>query len=280
MVARRTIGQGPSYASHLDRGEETLEPVRSCADIPDAPIELQLIDGFSVRCGSVEMTIPLGAQRVVAFVALHPVAVTRPYVAGSLWLDVNDDRAAANLRSALWRLGSISPPMIRASRTHLGLDPNVTVDYREAAAGARQLLDPTNDVIDAELSIPPGELLPDWYEDWVTIEREQFHFLRLNALEQLCLRLADRGRLAEAVDAGMAAVAAEPLHESAHRALVRAHMAAGNWWDALRQYESYRTLIGQQLDLPPSPEMEALIRPLRQHRPGTGRTASVGGSPR
>jgi DNA-binding SARP family transcriptional activator len=166
--------------------------------------------------------------------------------------------------------------LVRSTRTHLSLDRSVAVDHHRALDAARRLLDPAADLLDDELELPTGELLPDWYEEWVAIERERFRFLRLNALEQLCLRLAKRGRLGEAVDAGLSAVAAEPLRESAHRVLVRVHIAAGNWWDALRQYESYRSMLAEQLDLPPSDEMEALIRPIRPIRRRDRRSGSLG----
>ena len=42
------------------------------------------------------------------------------------------------------------------------------------------------------------------------MERERFHQLRLHALEALCDRLTTAGRYGEAIDAGLAAVTAEP----------------------------------------------------------------------
>jgi DNA-binding SARP family transcriptional activator len=267
MGARRTIA--PSSDGSGKRGD---------APAPETA-HLRLLDAFGLDCGRSEIRLPLGAQRLVAFLALHPGAVTRQYVAGSLWLDVSDDRASANLRSALWRLHSAPARIVETTRTHVRLDPAVTVDHRDAVHVARRILDPTAELDETALAINPGELLPDWYDDWVTIERERFRFLRLNALERLCLILADRGRLGEAVDAGLSVVAAEPLRETAHRALVRAHLAAGNWWDALRQYESYKTLLAQQLGLPPSSEMEALILPIRRQRNTPATHVPIGRSP-
>lgn len=227
-------------------------------------VSLRLHGSFGLEAGTTDVPLPLGTQRVVAFLALHPGPLTRPFVAGSLWLDVNDERAAANLRSALWRLRPLLAPIVVATRTHLRLDPRLRVDHHDAVEAARRLLDPTHEIRESDLRVDTGELLPDWYDDWVAVERERFRFLRLHALEQLCLRLARLGRIGEAVEAGMAAVTAEPLRESAHRALVQVHLAAGNWWDALRQYEGYKTMLAQQLDLPPSDEMEDLVRPLRR----------------
>ena len=65
-------------------------------------------------------------------------------------------------------------------------------------------------------------------------------------------------------ETALAAVSGEPLRESAHRALIRVHMAQGNWFDALRQYDLYRDLVRGQLGLDPSPEMEHLVAPLQR----------------
>jgi DNA-binding SARP family transcriptional activator len=98
----------------------------------------------------------------------------------------------------------------------------------------------------------------------VLIERERFRQLRLHALEALCRRLTDAGRHGEATEAGLAAVACEPLRESAHRAVVAAHLSEGNAGEALRQYEACRALLGRQLGLEPTAAFERLMAPLRE----------------
>jgi DNA-binding SARP family transcriptional activator len=98
----------------------------------------------------------------------------------------------------------------------------------------------------------------------VLIERERFRQLRLYALETLCERFTAAGRIAEATQAGLAAVACEPLRESSHRALVKAHLADGNAGEALRQYRLYRELVRTQLGLEPSPRMDELVGALTQ----------------
>jgi DNA-binding SARP family transcriptional activator len=99
----------------------------------------------------------------------------------------------------------------------------------------------------------------DWYDDWVILARERFRQARLHALEALCLSLASSGRYAEAAEAGLAAVAGEPLRESAHRALIQAHLAQGNPGEAIRQYRLCRRLLHEQLGLEPSPQLDELV---------------------
>ncbi|HVM58382.1 MAG TPA: BTAD domain-containing putative transcriptional regulator [Gaiellaceae bacterium] len=222
-------------------------------------VRLALLGTFELECEGARVRLPMSAQRLVAFVALQEHPVLRTYAAGSLWPDTSDARAHANLRSALWRLHRCGHRVIDATGDRLRLDPAVRVDLHEAEALARRCL---VDGVDLELepSALGGDLLPDWYEEWVLLERERFRSLRLRALDALCERLMHAGRLDDALDAGHAAVAGEPLRESAHRALVRVHLAEGNTGEAIRQYRLFRRLLRDHLGLEPSGRMEELMR--------------------
>jgi DNA-binding SARP family transcriptional activator len=123
----------------------------------------------------------------------------------------------------------------------------------------RGLNAPASDEVVASLC---GDLLPDWYDDWLVIERERFRQLRLRALDALCDRLTRAGRLDDALAAGLAAVAGEPLRESAHRALIRVHLTDGNAAEAIRQYRMFGRLLREQLGIEPSERMKSLIREL------------------
>ena len=232
-----------------------------------AQVELRLLGGFSVWCNGRERNLPLASQRLLAFLALQSAPMTRAYVSGSLWLDASGTRAAANLRSALWRLRGLDFPVVVATRTHVRLADSIAVDYREALTASRRILNPNCALRGDEMAFISAELLPDWYDEWASVERERLRLLRVHALEQLCRRLTDAGRVGEAIDVGMSAIAAEPIQESAHRALIRAHLAAGNFGAALQQYESYAKLLAEELGLRPSDEMEALVEPLHSRGP-------------
>jgi DNA-binding SARP family transcriptional activator len=224
---------------------------------------LSLLAGFALDVDGQPVRLPLSAQRVVAFVALHERPLQRVFVAGNLWLDASEERANASLRTALWRLRQPGCTLVEATTTHVALAPGVEVDVREAGERARRVLrreEPAADDLAALCYV--GDLLPDWYDDWVLIERERIRQTRLHALEALCLELTDRRRFAEATEAGLAAVAGEPLRESAHRALVRAHLAEGNPGEAIRQFRLLRRLLHDQLGLEPSAAMCELVEAL------------------
>jgi len=108
--------------------------------------------------------------------------------------------------------------------------------------------------------LKPGELLPDWYDDWVLQERERLRQLRLLALEAAGERLLETGRRSEASIVALAAVCADPLRETAYRLLIRSHLAAGNLAEAVRQFGIFRARLWRELGLEPSAEIVELVR--------------------
>ena len=80
------------------------------------------------------------------------------------------------------------------------------------------------------------------------------------------MQLIEAGKLAEAIDVGLAAAAVEPS-ETVHRALMRAYLAEGNQVEALRQFESYRMLLWTELGLTPSPLIVEVAEAIRHPAP-------------
>lgn len=226
--------------------------------------QLLLLGGFELRWAGGPVMVQRSGQRLLALLALQRRPLERLYVAGTLWLDASEERAGASLRSALWRLPQPGgSPVVQTSVTHLRLASDIEVDLNDLSARMERL-DEGSDAID---DLPPSsvltrDLLPDWYEDWLLLERERFRQLRLHTLEERCARLTKLGRFGAAVQAGLTAVAGEPLRESAHRTLIQAYLAAGNPGEALRQYHLYRRLLNDELAIDPSAAIRGLIEPL------------------
>lgn len=225
---------------------------------------LSLLRGFELVYDGAHVPVPPAAERLIAFLALSGRRLLRAYVAGVLWIDSSQEAANASLRTTLWRLRQPARPIVEATASHLSLARGIAVDVHLLSACAARVLRDTGDGAEPDGAgqltelLEAGELLPDWYDDWVVIERERFRQRRLHALESICRRLSECGHYALAVEAGLGAVAVEPLRESAHRAVMLAHLAQGNRGEALRQYELCRRLLGEQLGLDPTPETAAL----------------------
>jgi DNA-binding SARP family transcriptional activator len=228
--------------------------------VASAPIRLTLIGRFALWQGSHELAIAGSGQRLIALLALSDRQIGRLHVAGTLWPDHPTSRSLAHLRSALWRVNQASDQVIAATPSFLMLNAGIEVDVRNLVAFARRLTG--TDVLDldsVEAADLVGDFLPDWYDDWVSDEREGLRQIRLHALENLARRLSDSGRHADAIQAALEAIRLEPLRETAHRSLIEIHLAEGNWSEACRQFQRYRKLLSDELGVEPSDSMRLLL---------------------
>jgi DNA-binding SARP family transcriptional activator len=213
---------------------------------------LWLLNAFDLRHGRHSVPVRPPAQRLLAFLALQRGPVHRRSVAGTLWSDLDATAAAARLRSTLWRLptpGGARLVEVVGGRLRLADDMQVDVHIAEDDSRAAEL----------ELSQLCGDVLADWEEPWVAVERERFRQLRLHRLEQLSERAEGEGQYSLALQAALAATAAEPLRESAHRRVMHVHLAESNPAEALRQFDLIRRSLRDELGLAPDPATRAVI---------------------
>lgn len=242
----------------------------SAARSQDHQTRLYLLDHFSLHSGGVQLRLPEGARRLVALLALRQAMLARDYVAGILWPEVSEPQAHHCLRTAVWRVHKLVPSLVTTSTGELGLTADVTVDVRELTGKAYRLLGRRHESDDADLCWPciGGELLPGWYDDWVLMERERIRQQYLHVLQAVAEVLTERGRFGAALEAALHAVQVDPLRESAHRLVMQIHLAEGNVYEALRQYEICRLMLWRELQVVPSQRMRELVREAAGQRLG------------
>lgn len=224
-------------------------------------VDLHLLPLLGVAVEARPVPVCSRAERVLAFLALHAGRTRRVTVAGTLWPDTTEERALSSLRTALWNLSRLGVPLVEVTPTTLSLNTTVVVDAHEASLRARQLIDGQYDLADVPgtLQLLRQEMLVDWAEDWILVAQEQFRQLRLHALEALGEELLRLGRHAQAVVAGLDAIACEPLRETAHLLLMKAYLDQGNRSAAIHQYQTCARLLRDELGLRPSDAMTDLL---------------------
>jgi DNA-binding SARP family transcriptional activator/DNA-binding HxlR family transcriptional regulator len=248
-------------ASHLEPEDSPASPLL---------VEISLLGAFAVRIGGRPIEdLPVGSQRLLVFLALHNRAVTRIAMAGTMWPEASDERAGVSLRSALSRLDTPTREAVLSASAGLSLVETVAVDLRAGQALAHRLLRPDATPADADLDqeailLLSGDLLPDWYDDWVASEAEEWHELRLSALCAQAEHLLALGRGAEGMFAARAAMRGDPLRENAHGILIRLHLAEGNQSEALRVFERYSDLLLEMLGIQPTERLRSLVAHIRK----------------
>lgn len=220
---------------------------------------ITILGQFSLVRDGHPVELPTTTGRLAAVVALSGDH-SRSRLAGRLWPDATEERARASLRSALWQAGQSAPGLLCANGS-VQLAADVEVDARILSDAAHRLM--------ASGSLEPGdlalrrycerELLPDWDDEWVSPERLRLQQLQLHVLESIAGCCLEQGRFGLAIDAALSALRLDPLHESAFRTIIRAHIAEGNNAAAVRAYRHCVQTLDDELGIEPSPETIALV---------------------
>ncbi len=232
-------------------------------DDPKDSIRLLSRWGATLRGDSVRL--PMRAQRLVAYVALDEVS-RREQVAAELWPDTTDARALTNLRAALADVRRSAAGLIEVTEHRITVATTVDVDVHNL------LHDPDSAAADADPAstahsyLSLGDLLPGWYDPWLTRHRERIVALKVEVLDGLVGRLLDEGQPYLALRVAMEATRLEPLRESGYRALVRVHLASGNELMAFQVYRSFRTLSVKEFGIAPTVLFDDLVSPLLTQR--------------
>src|ERR1044072_4238987 len=120
----------------------------------ESGIRISLLGGIELVRHGKRLSIALGAQRLLALLALQDRSVDRSTAAEQLWPDSPARRAAANLRSALWQLNRMDSRGLVDSFGHrLSITPSISVDIREILEDVRRItgmaeLDPAGEGVD------------------------------------------------------------------------------------------------------------------------------------
>jgi predicted ATPase/DNA-binding SARP family transcriptional activator len=244
----------------------------------DKPLQIRLFGAFAVQVG--DEVVGEGAWRLrkgkslVKLLALAPERrVHRERAAEFLWPDRAPEAAANNFHQALYvarraleSAGADATSVLPLQDDMLVLYPGGRVEidieaFELAAARARQ----TGDLDDyrAALTLHGGDLLPeDRYETWAAGRREALNEAHLGLLLEFSARLDEAGDAQAAIEVLEGAVVVDPLHEAAHRALMRLFAATGRRQDALAQYHHLRGALKRELEDDPDPQTARLYQAL------------------
>ncbi len=177
-------------------------------------VALQLLGRFRLLVDGEERALGPACQRLVALLGLNG-GMERSRAAGTLWPLGSEEQALARLRTCIWRVHKALPGLILTTRTAVDLSPGVDVDVRHPPGAGS----PTPYA---------GDLLPDWDDEWLILERERRRQIQLHELEAAAEGFARQGRFGQALAAAYAALGGDPCRESAMRIILELHAAEGN----------------------------------------------------
>jgi len=211
-----------------------------------------------VRARSDEWLLALLALR-------HGRAVSRSWLAGTLWPESGESRALQNLRNALVSLRKALGPeggrLLSPAPDLLTLDlAGAEVDVVRFDVGIQAGDEPS--LRDA-VEVYTGPLLEGCVEEWVLAERETRAEQCLGALEALAELVEGRGDRAEAIRYLRRAEALDPLRDSIVRRLMANLAASGDPTAAIRVYRDFRNRLQAELITAPDEATTRLFYEIR-----------------
>ncbi len=237
------------------------------------------IDGAQLADGLRGKQVPLLLSYLLLNRARH---VGREELIGALWPDRAPVSQDAALRTLLSRLRSALGAEALAGRDELilNLPAPVWIDLEAASIEverAQQALAAADArgswaLAQVPLNIAGRRLLPGAQALWLEPRRRELEDVRLQALEIVGRSglMLGGAQLASAERAARSLIDAEPYRESGYVLLMDSLEAEGNIAEALRVFDSLRTLLRDELGTSPSPDAmvvyERLLRPQNRRR--------------
>jgi predicted ATPase/DNA-binding SARP family transcriptional activator len=243
-------------------------------------LHIKLLGRFQVERDGVALTAfhSQKTQSLFAYLIIHrDRAHLRSVLADLFWGESDEARAQANLRHALYSLRrTIEGPEGRFGRYILTEGSAVrfytdspyrldTEQFEQTLESAQSApVEERPQLLQQAIALYQGDLLPGFYDDWVVIKQEHLRELYLHALKELAAQCTEQKDYSHAIEWARRALAANPLQEDLHRALMQLHLLVGNRTGALQQYSECESVLHRELNAVPLPETRALYEKLVQ----------------
>lgn len=237
------------------------------ADAVSRPYSFLLFGRFEAREGS-HGSIRLDAPKLQAMLSYLLLFRRRPHqrevLAAILWSGSPRERARKNLRQGLWQLQSRTGPagrplllsgkdwvQVNQSAVWLDVAELEAVFARLGGVPGERLTGAEALQVEAAAHLYRGDLLEGWKEEWCAFERRRLRTMNLALLEKLLAFNESAGRWEQGLAWGEHLLRLDRAHERAHRLMMLLWYRAGNRTAALRQFESCRSALAEELGVGP-----------------------------
>lgn len=228
-------------------------------------LELRLLGfpEFRLNGRRVELALRKAAALLI-YLAEAGRPVAREVAATLLWPETDEEAARARLRRTLYKIRiAFGSEVIAATGGSLSLHRALSVEVDSQVFEQACNVGPLDTAADIyKDDYLAGFSLPDCaeFEEWVFFRREALRSRLVQALERLIEAKIAGGEPRTAVVHATRLAGLDPLSESAHRHLIRAHLAAGDRAAAERQRETCVHLLREEFGIAPDPATLALLR--------------------
>ncbi|MGZ8455509.1 MAG: protein kinase domain-containing protein, partial [Gemmatirosa sp.] len=247
-------------------------------------LRLRMLGGLAVAADDQPVTGAATQRRRLALLALVAMAgeggISRDKLIAYLWPESEPEGARHALTQSLYALRRDlrAPNLLDGGTTEVRLNPQlITTDVADFRAAVR-----TGD-LDAAIGHYGGPFLDGFFiteapefERWVDGERADLAKAAEHALETLASDATARGQLRRAADWWRRLATLDPLNTRVALGYMNALAAAGDRAAALRYARVHEAMLQEEFQVPPHPDVLALVQRLREERAPATPAAGAG----
>ena len=227
-------------------------------------LEVRLIGKFDIRLNGEPVVLSTRtSQSIFAFLILTAgTQHRREKLAGLFWPEVSEQKARTYLRQELWRIRKALST--NTTTEYLGAD-DISIFFRGSEdywLDVKTLTGPEDhasvqDLVDG-LAVYKGELLPGFYDNWVTEQREHLQSIFEKRMEQLLGILETEQRWHDMKEWADRWISNSSASERAYQYLMLAYKSLGDHARVASTYERcVQALL--ELDLEPSEQTRSYL---------------------
>lgn len=222
-----------------------------------------------------QLRLPPAAEALFSYLVLFQNRSHRREVLADLfWKERPYNKARRCLSTTLWRLKRELADSVSCLDTSSfgGVKfENLRLHWVDAVAFEKKavlaLSHPVSSMGDEDIIILEeatqlyrGQLLEDYYDEWVLQERERLNLLYLRCLGRLMRYHRHQRNWAKSILYGQKILLVDPLREQVHRELIQLHSENGQRSLAVQQYEFCRRILHNELGIEPMMETQAVYQ--------------------
>lgn len=231
---------------------------------------IHLLGTFLIELNGQPIQLPTKkCKALFAYLILHAEAHSREKLATLFWGDFSHIKAHGSLRHSLAILRRfLSKNIILADRECVKINPifPMWVDINEFQVQAHQfLINPSIPLNDINTELFMGDLLPDFYDEWVLPLREKNHELNINVMFRAIEQLRAKSEYELATNYAQRLLAYDAANERAYQHLMFCYIATGDRIQALHQFENCKLALKEEYDVVPSKETQALYYWIKEY---------------
>lgn len=213
------------------------------------------------------------SRALVYYLASQEAPLLREQLLSVFWADLPRATALQTLRTSLHGLRRVLGDWMVIEADRVSLAASVWVDGRDFEKRLN-IFPQEPELLAQAMELYRGEFLEGFtlsgvqpFEDWLTVNREQYRRLAVRGWSALAADHENRGEFRQALDWLERALSADRLQEDLQRDAIRLLYLAGDRPGAVRRYDELRRLLDEEMGVPPMIETRRLYDDIVNDRP-------------